>query len=421
MPLVDENNLPPSRYARDVPARPQPIKSNKQRGSILLERNPGLFNVFEDKDQGSGNKKGVEEQASKEGIRMGRIKNLEAAVKSLQKKNERTVIDQKTLSDRRKSMISPYSAQAHHIVSTTEANFVELKYELLLATKPSPSTPARSQKSQLHDTSFDSPHACPSLTGAEENTTFASPPVPALARKLLRKSMQGQPTSGLRSEICFDNLSDEFSMLDQDSMEIMQDEQQDGFEGHRSTNEKSFGFTDGGNGGSAKKIANPPPTFDPEQSLGDISVIEGISLDAAQAGAYLDNLSRPEDIQFDTGSLLQGTNEEGEAPEERLDNYASVSSQTELLMTTISQACVSGDDSTPDMVNATIQTDDDDKTYCDMAVQVQVPSGFAVGISLTIQVLQHSIQGRRRVRKTPMSFWHRELKSNKQTVGRSHT
>jgi len=107
MPSVDENTLLPSRHARDVSARPQPIKSNKQRGSILLGKNPDLFTVFEDKNQLSAGRKAAEEQVGKDGARMDRMKNLEAAVKVLQKKNERTVIDQKTLSDRRKSPRTP--------------------------------------------------------------------------------------------------------------------------------------------------------------------------------------------------------------------------------------------------------------------------------------------------------------------------
>lgn len=115
MPLVDENNLPPTRHARDVSSRPQPINSNKQRGSILLERNPGLFNVFEDKDQGDSNKD-IEEQSGKDSVRMDRIKNLEAAVKALQKKNERAVIDQKTLSDRRQFMIPILSSSSSYSI-----------------------------------------------------------------------------------------------------------------------------------------------------------------------------------------------------------------------------------------------------------------------------------------------------------------
>lgn len=107
MPSVDENALPHSRYARDVSARPQPIKSNKQRGSILLGKNPDLFTVFEDKSQISAGRKAAEEQAGKDGARVDRMKNLEAAVKVLQKKNERTVIDQKTLNDRRMSHPTP--------------------------------------------------------------------------------------------------------------------------------------------------------------------------------------------------------------------------------------------------------------------------------------------------------------------------
>ena len=39
-----------------------------------------------------------------------------------------------------------------------------------------------------------------------------------------------------------------------------------------------------------KRISNPPPAFDPDASLGNISMIEDIYDDATRAGAYLDSL-----------------------------------------------------------------------------------------------------------------------------------
>jgi len=372
MPSVDENTLPPSRHARDISSRPQPIKSNKQRGSILLGKNPDLFTVFEDKTQLSAGRKAAEEDGGKDGFMMGRMRNLEAAVKVLQKKNERTGIDQKTLSDRRKSDEQITLVEADQTVSTTEANFVELKYDLLLSSKPTPSTPARSRNPGHHESPFDSPNACPSLTGAEENTTFASPPVPALARKLLRMSMQGRPSSGLRTELRFDNFSDDSTVLGQDAMEIMQDE--DCKNQYHDTKRDAVS--------SARKLSNPPPTFDPELSLGDMSLIEGISLDAAQADAYLDDISTPNDSC--TSRLVNETTDvEEENSLDRVDNHASVSSQTEPPIASVPKAC-GYSDSTSHLVDATMQTDENLRAYCDMAVQVLVPSEFTAPLSLTM-------------------------------------
>lgn len=229
-------------------------------------------------------------------------------------------------------------------------------------------------------------------------------------------SMQERPTSGLRSELRLDNLSDDVTMLDQEAMEIMQDESED----HKqsSAKDKSFGLTEGGHGGFTRRMANPPPTFDPEQSLGDISVIEGISLDAAQAGAYLDNLLNLDDPGIDTSSLLQkATHGEEEVPVERLDDYASVCSQIEPAMVPTAQACELIH-ATSHMTDATIQTDDVAQVYCDMAVQAQVPSEFAVESSLTVQVLLYTTYGRRQFRKTATTFHHQRLPNSKQTVRR---
>jgi len=183
--------------------------------------------------------------------------------------------------------------------------------------------------------------------------------------------MQGRPSSGLRTELRFDSFSDGSTVLDQDAMEIMQDEQCENQE--HDTNRDSIG--------SARKPLNPPPTFDPELSLGDISLIEGISLDAAQAGAYLDNISTANDSY--TSSLVKESTDVEEGTSLKVaDNYTSVSSQSEPSITPVPEACGSSD-STSHMVDAAMQTDENLRAYCDMAVQVLVPSEFTAPSSLT--------------------------------------
>jgi hypothetical protein len=206
----------------------RPAKSSKQRGSILSNVPANRVSVFDKHDDTKAGETDV--QMGREKIRDDRIHNLETAMKILQKKGERTAIDQKTLSDRREpTFLDTSCSKADHPVSTTEANFVELKCELMLFSKPSPLTPAKSRPT--YDPSNDSPIVCPSLTGAEENTSFASPPVPALQRKLLRMSMQGKGPSGLRSELQFDDFEHESTMLGDDSMGFLTEDRSPG--GHR--------------------------------------------------------------------------------------------------------------------------------------------------------------------------------------------
>lgn len=161
---------------------------------------------------------------------------------------------------------------------------MELKYEVLLSNKPSPFTPAKSRT--LVHTPISSPANCPSLTGAEENTTFASPPVPALQRRLLQMSARGKAegevkkASGLRYEQSF-SFSDESMLVEEDYLETLQDEgvDEEEVEAGETTPKRRED--------SSKRAAHPPPAFDPEASLGDVSIIEGIEDDVGRAEEYL--------------------------------------------------------------------------------------------------------------------------------------
>jgi hypothetical protein len=237
-----------------------------------------------------------------------------------------------------------------HLVSTTEANFVELKCELMLFSKPSPSTPAKSRGT--YDLSTESPIVCPSLTGAEENTSFASPPVPALQRKLLRMSMQGKGPSGLRTELQFDDFENESTILGDDSMEFLTEDHSP--RGHREgcsswedldpTNLESIVFN--------RKSRNPAPTFDPEVSLGDVSMIEGIYEDATRAGAYLD--SQQTGASNITPNVLSETNSDNHDFE---DLILASANQTESGAVPIEAAGIEIAEVASSMVDASIQTE----------------------------------------------------------------
>jgi hypothetical protein len=142
----------------------------------------------------------------------------------------------------------------------------------MLSNKPSPSTPIRSRT--LHDPITDSPIACPSLTGAEENTSFASPPVPALQRKLLRMSMQGRPTSGLRSEVRFEYFEADNTTLGNDSIEILTEDHLNRGIGEARSSWEDLGLASEEAIVFNRRVPNPPPAFDPDVSLGDVSLIE---------------------------------------------------------------------------------------------------------------------------------------------------
>jgi len=79
-------------------APPRPAKSSKQRGSILSSVHSNRITVFEEHATAKAGELGME--MGRENTRDDRIQNLEIAIKLLQKKNERTTIDQKSLSDR---------------------------------------------------------------------------------------------------------------------------------------------------------------------------------------------------------------------------------------------------------------------------------------------------------------------------------
>lgn len=276
------------------------------------------------------------------------------------------------------------------LVSTTEANFVELKCELMLFSKPSPSTPAKSRAA--YDPSTDSPIVCPSLTGAEENTSFASPPVPALQRKLLRMSMHDKGPSGLRSELQFDDFEHESTIAGDDSMEYLTEEQSLGG-GHREgslswedlgpTNLESIVFN--------RKSRNPAPTFDPDVSLGDVSMIEGIYDDAARAGAYLD-------LQ-QTGASDITPNVHSEVDSDDLDSEELISSasiRTESLAQHNEEAKVEPVEAAPSMVDASIQTKIATEVPCDATelasamidASIQTETGSIVTSDVGVQVNQ---------------------------------
>jgi hypothetical protein len=83
----------------------RPAKSSKQRGSILSNVHANRVTVFEEHQTAKA--EGMDTQMGGEKIRDDRVQNLETAVKVLQKKGERTAIDQKTLSDRCESSFTP--------------------------------------------------------------------------------------------------------------------------------------------------------------------------------------------------------------------------------------------------------------------------------------------------------------------------
>jgi hypothetical protein len=79
----------------------RPAKSSKQRGSILSNVHANRVTVFEEQNIAKAGE--LDGEVRRDDIKEDRMKGLETAIKLLQKKNERTAIDQKTLSDRCKS------------------------------------------------------------------------------------------------------------------------------------------------------------------------------------------------------------------------------------------------------------------------------------------------------------------------------
>lgn len=257
---------------------------------------------------------------------------------------------------------------------------MELKCELIMSNKTFPSTPARAQSS--HDSSIESPLACPSLTGAEENSSFSSPPVPALQRKLLRLCLQGRPSSGLKSEARFEAFADENLETEDDSIEFLREAR------------PSRGYVEGGNGcdGLAeaelqsivlnKRVSNPPPAFDPDASLGNISMIEDIYDDATRAGAYLDSLVNvSEATQRSSAHEMEHLDESASSSQDKSSAAQSEVTVFELevprptsqmvVQTEGESAVVSKDIALSAlMFDVTTQTETDVKVFSDVGVQV---------------------------------------------------
>lgn len=253
----------------------------------------------------------------------------------------------------------------------------------------------------MYDSSTDSPIICPSLTGAEENTSFASPPVPALQRKLLAMSLQGKGPSKLRSELQFHESEDEDTILDDDSMEVLVEDQFG--KGYR---ESSLSWEDLGPESLEstifnRKPRNPAPTLDPDVSLGDVSVIEGIYEDAAQAGAYLDSqLTGHINTTPRLAAKSDGGNHDIEIldafPTSRQDESAAVHHEVSLHETIVPKAI---------MIDANIQTDFEDKitgeatlsanVMVDAIIQteVELKSTFDAGIQVTYTGKPGSLSG----------------------------
>jgi hypothetical protein len=250
-----------------------------------------------------------------------------------------------------------------HLVSTTEANFVELKSELMLFSKPSPSTPAKSRLT--YDPSTDSPIVCPSLTGAEENTSSASPPVPALQRKLLRMSMQGKGPSGLRTELQFDDIENESTILGDDSMEYLAEDHSPGGNREGCSSWEDLGPTNLESIVFNRKSRNPAPTFDPDVSLGDVSMIEGIYDDATRAGAYLD--SQQTGASDITPNVLSEVNSDNHDLENLI---SSATIQTESGAASIETAGIETVEVASSMVDASIQTETATDVACDATESV---------------------------------------------------
>ena len=258
----------------------------------------------------------------------------------------------------------------------------------MLFSKPSPSTPAKSRPT--YDPSIDSPIVCPSLTGAEENSSFASPPVPALQRKLLRMSMQGKGPSGLRTELQFDEFEDGSTILGSDSIEYLTEDHFPG--GHRegSSSWEDLGPTSLESIVFNRKPRNSSPVFDPDVSLGDVSMIEGIYDDAARAGAYLDSqqtgntdvtpnvLSEINGDDHDSEDLIlssttqtesgaESTEAAGIEPAKAPSSMIDASIQTEIATE------VTSDEPASTMVDATVQTETETMVTNDVGVQVYQP------------------------------------------------
>jgi hypothetical protein len=138
-----------------------------------------------------------------------------------------------------------------------------------------------------------------------------------------------------------------------------------------------------------KKTRNPPPTFDPDVSLGDVSMIDGIYDDAARAGAYLDSqqtgtsnitpdpLSVVDGNDLDLKDLKASSTSQTESTAllkevSRTDTAAAAPSMVDASIQTAIPAQISCDslESPSAMIDATVQTEIGTIVKCDAGVQV---------------------------------------------------
>ena len=260
---------------------------------------------------------------------------------------------------------------------------MELKCELIMSNKTFPSAPARARSS--HDSSIESPLACPSLTGAVENSSFSSPPVPALQRKLLRLSLQGRPRSGLKSEVRFEASADENLETKGDSTEFLKETRLS--RGHVEGDTSWNGLADADLESIVfkKRASHPPPAFDPDATLGDISINEDIYEDATRAGAYLDSLenvseatqkSSPHEMKYLDESASSSQDESSAAHPEVTVFELEVSRPTSQMVDADVQTEGESEVVSKDialsalMVDVTTQTETDVKVFSDVGVQV---------------------------------------------------
>ena len=204
--------------------------------------------------------------------------------------------------------------------------------------------------------------------------------------------MQDKGPSGLRSELQFDDFEHESTIAGGNSTEYLTEDRSPGgghkegslsWEGLGPTNSESIVFN--------RKSRNPAPTFDPDVSLGDISMIEGIYDDAARAGAYLDSQK--------TGASDITPNVLSEVDSDNLDSEELISSATiraESLAQHNQEAEVEPVDAAPPMVDASIQTEIATEVACDtfesasamIDASIQTETGSIVTSDVGVQVNQ---------------------------------
>jgi hypothetical protein len=138
---------------------------------------------------------------------------------------------------------------------------------------------------------------------------------------------------------------EESMVCKQDSIEALEKEGQE-HEYAQCTSDDTLAFPDARTSRDYDgRPANPPPVFDPDQSLGHVSIVEGISLDAVRASRYLDA-----DLQCAVGSSQTAE------PAESSYKEASMSTRSEFEIT-------------PLTVDAMVQTDAGSETFCDIGIQ----------------------------------------------------